>query len=174
MIYRFLHLLYVTLFGGPATETNQAYTQDPPATASFSPPGLGFFSQYKILIIGMMFFLLLLTNWLVKNEERKSKEKENPLEQQIALQRKQDSYNSLLSPEDIKRLLGYLAVQDKLFKKILFHDLKLKTLEKHMYNTSRRGKPQKRPGKAKPFALNNLKNNSDCSTNSAKSSCSQH
>ncbi|XP_069935219.1 testis-expressed protein 46 isoform X2 [Oryctolagus cuniculus] len=89
--------------------------------------------NYKPVLFGFLFLLLLLSNWLVKYEPKpapsgcQKEEAEKPKTPEAS------PTNTTMSPKELERLKACFALQDKLLERLLCSEMKLKVLENQMF-----------------------------------------
>nr|XP_051713936.1 LOW QUALITY PROTEIN: testis-expressed protein 46 [Oryctolagus cuniculus] len=88
--------------------------------------------NYKPVLFGFLFLLLLLSNWLVKYEPKPApsgsqEEAEKPKTPEAS------PTNTTMSPKELERLKACFALQDKLLERLLCSEMKLKVLENQMF-----------------------------------------
>uniref|UniRef100_A0A2K6DQN4 Testis expressed 46 n=1 Tax=Macaca nemestrina TaxID=9545 RepID=A0A2K6DQN4_MACNE len=92
--------------------------------------------SYKPALFGFLFLLLLLSNWLVKCEhkltlpEPQQKEEEKPKASENENNSKSDKATNT---KEVNRMHSCFALQDKIFQRLLFSEMKLKVLENQMF-----------------------------------------
>nr|XP_033809626.1 testis-expressed protein 46 isoform X2 [Geotrypetes seraphini] len=90
------------------------------------------FVEYKLLVLGIMFLFLLFTNWLVRLNKTNLEGKKNA---DIAHCSKASVCSiTHLTNDDAKKIYSCIKVQDKVFKKLIFNEMKLKFLENLMFS----------------------------------------
>ncbi|XP_074047800.1 testis-expressed protein 46 isoform X3 [Macrotis lagotis] len=86
--------------------------------------------NYKPILLLVLVALLLLSNWLVKQEvcpitmKQDTEYVENVTE---------NPGNTILTSKDIDKMHACFAVQDKLMERLMFNEMKLKVLENQMF-----------------------------------------
>ncbi|XP_036599633.1 testis-expressed protein 46 [Trichosurus vulpecula] len=104
--------------------------------------------NYKPILLVVLLVLLLLSNWLVKQEVWPNRMKhemeyiENPKVSECT------TSNAIITAKEIDKMHACFAVQDKLMERLMFNEMKLKVLENQMFivwNKMNRRKKSCRP-----------------------------
>ncbi|XP_068935018.1 testis-expressed protein 46 [Petaurus breviceps papuanus] len=117
--------------------------------------------NYKPILLAVLVVLLLLSNWLVKQEvwpnrmKHETEYTENPKVSQCL------ASSAALTTKEIDKMRACFAVQDKLMERLMFNEMKLKVLENQMFivwnkmNRRQRSSRARIPSPAKYFPRRN-------------------
>ncbi|XP_072465340.1 testis-expressed protein 46 isoform X2 [Notamacropus eugenii] len=89
--------------------------------------------NYKPILLVVLVTLLLLSNWMVKQEVWPNRMKheteyiENPKVSECA------TGSTILTAKEVDKMHACFAVQDKLMERLMFNEMKLKVLENQMF-----------------------------------------
>ncbi|XP_062046030.1 testis-expressed protein 46 [Lepus europaeus] len=126
--------------------------------------------NYKPVLFGFLFLLLLLSNWLVKYEPkpapsgcRKEAEKAKTPDASPT--------NTTMSPKELERLQACFALQDKLLERLLCSEMKLKVLENQMFVLWNKMSRHRRSGRHRQFPSRRHRRRRHGSTVSTLSDC---
>ncbi|XP_007656918.1 testis-expressed protein 46 [Ornithorhynchus anatinus] len=127
---------------------------------------ISYLFHYKALILGLLFFLLLLSNWMVKYEAsmpvevQSAKGSPSPEKGHLELSKTPKEQGpppspAALTPREVDKVHACFALQDKILERLIFNEMKLKVLENQMlvvWNQMDRksGRPRRSPCPGKP------------------------
>ncbi|XP_012784484.2 testis-expressed protein 46 [Ochotona princeps] len=89
--------------------------------------------NYKPILFGFLFLLLLLSNWLLKYEPRSTPSGPQKEEAEKTNTAEANCTNTTINPKELERMQACFALQDKLLERLLFSEMKLKVLENQMF-----------------------------------------
>ncbi|KAF6111843.1 testis expressed 46 [Phyllostomus discolor] len=89
--------------------------------------------SYKPALFGFLFFLLLLSNWLVKHELKPTPPKSQQEEKEKPKTPEATPKGPTVNTRQIERLHACLALQDKILERLMVSEMKLKVLENQMF-----------------------------------------
>ncbi|XP_032351303.1 testis-expressed protein 46 [Camelus ferus] len=107
--------------------------------------------SYKPALFGFLFLLLLLSNWLVKYELKRtpSEPQQEEAEKSKTCETKPNTHS--LSMKEVEKLHACFALQDKILERLLFSEMKLKVLENQMFIVWNGMNHHKRPSRRRTF-----------------------
>uniref|UniRef100_A0A8B9WF83 Testis expressed 46 n=1 Tax=Bos mutus grunniens TaxID=30521 RepID=A0A8B9WF83_BOSMU len=97
--------------------------------------------SYKPALFGFLFLLLLLSNWLVKHE----------LKRTLQETCKAKTNGNSLNTKEVERLHACFALQDKILERLMFSEMKLKVLENQMFIVWNRMNHHKQSSRRRTF-----------------------
>ncbi|XP_044524653.1 testis-expressed protein 46 [Gracilinanus agilis] len=89
--------------------------------------------NHKPILLVILVLLLLLSNWLVKQEVWSNRMKGQPEYLEAPLVSEGVTSNAILTAKEIDKMHACFAVQDKLMERLMFNEMKLKVLENQMF-----------------------------------------
>ncbi|XP_007491267.1 testis-expressed protein 46 isoform X3 [Monodelphis domestica] len=89
--------------------------------------------NHKPILLVILVLLLLLSNWLVKQEVWSNKMKGHPEYIEAPLVSEGVTSSAILTAKEIDKMHACFAVQDKLMERLMFNEMKLKVLENQMF-----------------------------------------
>ncbi|XP_038613881.1 testis-expressed protein 46 [Tachyglossus aculeatus] len=103
---------------------------------------ISYLFHHKALILGLLFFLLLLSNWMVKYEAglpaeaqptKGSRSPKGHLElPKTPLESGSPPRPATLTPREVDKVHACFALQDKILERLIFNEMKLRVLENQM------------------------------------------
>ncbi|XP_051027470.1 testis-expressed protein 46 [Acomys russatus] len=93
---------------------------------------LAWLISFKPALFGFLLLLLLLSNWLVKNELNQAPS-QTQREAETAMALEVNPNDISMNQKELERMNACFALQDKILERLLFSEMKLKVLENQMF-----------------------------------------
>ncbi|XP_024838505.1 testis-expressed protein 46 [Bos indicus] len=107
--------------------------------------------SYKPALFGFLFLLLLLSNWLVKHELKRTLQEPQQEEAEQSRTCEAKTNGNSLNTKEVERLHACFALQDKILERLMFSEMKLKVLENQMFIVWNRMNHHKQSSRRRTF-----------------------